>query len=277
MISRNVVLLAGLLEASISFGFAAQRLPEPGPEAGGLRLRLQVAPEGEGHEVRVDLLNVSGKPIALKLQSLGAGRPPGGVAVDREVFFNVVKDKMGVESDPAVAPYVGQNGIGSGVSLLTYAHTFDAGGSFAFRWKTAGRRFKPGDFFLTHNPEFIEDGLYSIRVSLTIEADGQSVLLRSNEQLVSFGGSREVPKSNHGSLAWVNEKENTAGLNLGTHQKIAKGDRFLIRSGTIGRTWTLTLTNVTPQRSSGWLKYSRESATPFFPKPGRKATLIRKK
>ena len=204
MISRNMPCLSALIGAAAALGVAAAELPEPGPEVGGLRLRLRVGPEGEGHDVRLDLLNVSGKRIALKLHWLGPGRSNGEAAVTQEVFRNVLLANVGVESDPALAPYVGQVGIGSGVSWLTYGHKLEPEQAIDLRWKTAGRRFKPGGPLMNHNPEFLEDRLYSVRVSLKINADGRSVLLRSNEQLVSFGGSRKMPRSRYGSLTWVN-------------------------------------------------------------------------
>src|SRR5262245_36575593 len=45
-------------------------VPEPGPEEGGLRLRLVVAPRTDlrqdGYEVRVDLLNISDRATTLR-------------------------------------------------------------------------------------------------------------------------------------------------------------------------------------------------------------------
>ena len=63
-------LLALLAALALPLGAAEPTipLPEPGPEAGGLRLRLLVSPRSgnEGYEVRVDLLNASDRTITVR-------------------------------------------------------------------------------------------------------------------------------------------------------------------------------------------------------------------
>jgi hypothetical protein len=103
------------------------------------------------------------------------------------------------------------------------------------------------------------------------------VLLRSNEQLIPIGGSRELPKHTYGPLWGAYEETKTAMLGLGSLHKIAMGDRFLIHTGTIGMTWTLTLTKVEADRSMGTLEPARTDPTPVFPRQGWNATLIPKK
>jgi hypothetical protein len=58
--------------------------------------------------------------------------------------------------------------------------------------------------------------------------------------------------------------------------KIVPGDRFLIQSGNIGLTWTLTITNVQSDWSIGTLEPSRENPAPVFPSRGASAALIPK-
>src|SRR5437763_11871212 len=60
-----IILVAPLMRAA-----ETSALPEPGPEDGGLRMRLVVVPRiethKEGYDVRVDLLNTSERAITLR-------------------------------------------------------------------------------------------------------------------------------------------------------------------------------------------------------------------
>ena len=66
----------------------------------------------------------------------------------------------------------------------------------AVQWHTAGRHLKNkvSNPLEVQNPEFTEDGLYSVHAGIVLEIGGQMALLRSNEQLVAFGGSKTMPK-----------------------------------------------------------------------------------
>ena len=78
-------------------------LPEPGPEDGGLRLRLAVAPRAEagkeGYDVRLDLLNQSRRPITLR-----AGWRHEHDAGDVKAYMEAATN---IECVPEVAPWVG--------------------------------------------------------------------------------------------------------------------------------------------------------------------------
>src|SRR5262249_50766739 len=117
-------------------------------------------------------------------------------------------------------------------------------------------------------PQFVEPGLYSVHASIVLSAGGRLVQLRSNEQLVPMGRSHESPKHTYGQLLWTDEQSTTATLGLGSLHKILVGDRFLIQSGTIGRTWTLSITNVQTDHSIGTLTPSQTNPPPVFPLRG---------
>jgi hypothetical protein len=127
------------------------------------------------------------------------------------------------------------------------------------------------------NPEFSENGLYSVHASIVIGVAERSVQLRSKEQLVPIGGSRELPKHTYGALWDARVETKTATLGLGSLHKIVPGDRFLIHSGIIGMTWTLTITKVEANHSTGTLEPARVNPTPAFPRQGWNAALIPKK
>ena len=63
-------------------------------------------------------------------------------------------------------------------------------------------------------------------------------------------------------------------MGTGERAKDNQADRFLIQSGTIGRTWTLTITKVEADRSTGTLEPSRVNPTPKFPLRGTNAAFI---
>ena len=107
-----------------------------------------------------------------------------------------------------------------------------------------------------------------VAFSIVVGTAGRSVLLRSNEQLVPIGGSRESPKHTYGPLWGADEGTKTATLGLGSLHKIVPGDRFLIHSGIIGMTWTLTITQVEADHSIGTLEASRVNPAPSFPQRG---------
>src|ERR1035437_5013439 len=70
MKTRIPILALLVLVASHLSAAENTALPEPGPENGGLRMRLMVASRTdtskEGYEVRVDLLNTSERTITLR-------------------------------------------------------------------------------------------------------------------------------------------------------------------------------------------------------------------
>ena len=273
----TILVAAGLKTAAL----AAAALPEPGPEAGGLQLRLVVAPRAaagqEGYDVRVEVVNVTQRAITL--------RAGWWHETDTGDVKDYIEASTSIESYPAIAPWVGQVMAGHRKSPQP-EQVLKAGETLSVRWQTNGRRLKNKvtDPNSVQNPEFAAPGLYSVHATVTILTGDGAVLLRSNEQLVSFGGSRENPKHTFGKLWRVNERTKTATLGLGSLHKIERGDQFRIRTGMLDF-WKLTITEVSPESSTGrlepepWRGPGRPAAehTPPFPERMMDATLIPQK
>jgi hypothetical protein len=124
--------------------------------------------------------------------------------------------------------------------------------------------------------------LYSVHTTLKINTGDRTVLLRSNEQLVSIGGRRESPKHSYGKLLGVDADSKTATLGLGALHKIEPGDEFQIPTG-MTEFWRLTIGQVAPEFSTGRLEplpragLSPPNPHPRFPERYMNATLIPKK
>jgi hypothetical protein len=248
--------------------------PEPGPVADGVRLRLLVTPNAEGgkegYDVQVDLINAGRESIPLR----ACWGTLGGSG-----FKAYVEAATSIESDPAFEPCIGQGGYGGpGRTTPEPEYTLKPSETMSLKWHTTGRHLKNNvsNPLVVQNPEFRESGLYSVHASLVIGIAGRSAHIRSNEQLVPIGGSRELPKHSYGALLDAHQETKTATLSLGSQQKVVPGDRFLIRSGIIGMTWTLTITNVDAGLSIGTLEPSRADPPPAFPRRGWNAALIPK-
>ncbi len=260
---------------------AEAALPEPGPEAGGLRLRLVIAPRieagQEGYAVRVEAVNVAKRAITL--------RAGWWHETEQGDVKDYIEAATSIESYPAIAPWVGQVMAGHRQSPQP-EQVLKAGEMLSVRWQTSGRRLKNRvtDPNAVQNPEFAAPGLYSVHAMVTILTGDGAVLLRSNEQLVSFGGSRENPKHTFGKLWRADENTKTAMLGLGSLHKIERGDQFLIRTGMLDF-WKLTITEVSPESSTGrlepepWRGRERPAAErlPPFPTRMMDATFIPQK
>ena len=274
MRKRTLILIPLVLPLLTLRGLAESTPPEPGPEAGGLRLRLSVTPNpggrDEGYDVQVDLISVIRESIVLQA-NWRAGFHEGG-------FKEYLEAATSIESYPAIEPWLGQVQVGRDKERQP-EYAIKPGETLSLKWHTKGRHLKNkvSDPLEVQNPEFTENGLHSVHARLVIATAGRSVQLRSNEQLVPIGGSRELPKHTYGPLWDANEETKTATLGLGSRHKIMPGDRFRIQSGTIGRTWTLTITKVEADHSIGTLEPARVNPTPAFPLRGANAALIPKK
>ncbi len=250
-------------------------LPEPGPEDMGLRLRLAVSarPTGgkEGYEVKVDLVNASGEPVPLRAHHWRSERHDGG-------FKEFVEAAVGIESYPEIEPWLGQVMGPVEGAIAEPEYPLKPGENLSLMWRTTGRHLKHVVInpLEVQNPEFAQDGLHSVHATIGLIAGGRPVRLRSNEQLVPFGGSRKMPKFTYGQLWSADETTKTAMLGLGSLHKVNLGDRFLIRSGIIGLTWTLTITGVAPEHSVGTLAPSQTDPLPAFPGPRSHAALMPK-
>ena len=250
---------------------------EPGPESGGLRMKLIVSPVKSGLEVRVEIENVSDRPITMK-GSWWHDSSDGD-------FADYIAAALSIETWPAITPWMGQTMAGDRTKPQP-EQSLDSGKTWSTTWKTDGKRLKSHvtDPLSVHNPKFPFPGLYSVhgslRITTTDDINGeQKLMLRSNEQLVSVGDSKAAPKHTYGHLWGANEEDKTASLSLGQLQQIKVGDEFEIVTG-MGESWKLTITKVYPDGSSGKLDPLRKRAQdrrPPFPKRGDEATLILKK
>jgi hypothetical protein len=237
-------------------------------------MRLVVSPHAEGgkegYDVRVDLLNTTKQDITLR-----AGWP---YDTDKGDVKDYIEAATSIEAYPALAPWLGQVMAGHRTSPEP-EHVLKAGKVLSVSWHADGRRLKNRvtDPLAVANPEFLFPGLYSVHATLLISRAERALFLRSNEQLVPIGGSRELPKHTCGPLWWTDEKTKTAALGLGSLHKVVPGDRFLIHTGMIGITWTLTITKVEAGHSTGGLEPSRVNPAPAFPRWGAFAALIPQK
>ena len=245
-------------------------LPEPGPEDGGLRMRLVVVPRTnvskEGYDVRVDLLNTSEHPTTLRA---------GWDGEETGDLKDYIDAATSIECVPAVRRWSGHVGMWPRKSPQP-EQVLKPGAVFSVSWQTEGRHLKnrvtnPID---VQNPEFPFPGLYSVHATLHVITSEGTVTLRSNEQLVPVGGSRATPKSTLGQLLDVGADGKTAMLSLGSLQKVNPGDQFEY-SG-MREHGKLTVTKVTPNYSSGNLEVIfPTNGTP--PARGVEVMLIQKK
>jgi hypothetical protein len=269
-----ILILLGLLP--LIPGTAAAESPEPGPEGGGLRLRLAVKPRAgvakDGYEVRLDLINASERAVTLR----------AGWRDDRETgdVRSYLEAAASIESVPAVAPWIG--GVQQGRRTLPQPeHVLKPGEVLTVDWRTEGPRLKnrvtdPNE---VQNPRFPFPGLYSVHATIDVITAVRTVRLRSNEQLVAVGGNRAMPKYTFGRLWSVDPEKRTAILGLGSLHKVAVGDQFEIGSAKSGH-WKLTITRVEAGMSFGgleMLKTFRPQPESSMPTPLMDATLIEPK
>ncbi len=244
-------------------------LPEPGPEDGGLRMRLVVVPRPDasedGFDVSVDLVNTSERAITLRAG--WRNDDPGDVKA-------YVEAATGIECVPAVRPWSG--GVKDTRRKLPQPeYRLKAGEVLSVRWQTAGRHLKnrvtnPNE---VQNPEFPFPGLYSVHASVDVIASERVVTMRSNEQLVPVGGSRAMPRYTYGHLLAVDEGGKSAVLDLGARHKVEVGDQFEHFSKQTP--WKLTVTKVAPGHCWGRIEMlTPNSDVP--PRSGMGAMLVRK-
>jgi hypothetical protein len=275
--------IGGLL---VLFAFLVQAeevLPDPGPENGGMRLRLVVRPErlttNEVYHVRLDLLNVTEKPITLVADWSDDSQ--------RGDYKEYLEADVSIETYPEIIGLMAQVSAGQRRTPQPQC-VLEANKTLTLEWTSGGKRLKNKWTHLleTQNPAFPADGLYSVHASVKlcvaspaqvgsagaseIESRGKlsaeegngsdarevfkgtfdssnphgTIFLRSNEQQVPIGGSQQLPKFHLGRIVGADNNIDTATIDLGSWQKIEVGDRFKIWSGLIAYTWEMTVTNV---------------------------------
>jgi hypothetical protein len=275
MKTRLFILVCFVLAASLTHAFADVTPAEPGPEEGGLRLRLAVTPrtagDTEGYEVRVDVINFSAQAVTLR------ARWRYDDAGDVKDYIDAATS---IECVPAIAPWMGGVAVGQRKAPQP-EQLLKAGEILSVHWQTEGRQLKnrvtnPNE---VQNPEFPFPGLYSVHATLEVITSERTVRLRSNEQLVPVGGSRAMPKYTMGQLVEVDAEKKTAIVSLGTLHKIETGDQFEIGHPK-GMHWKLTITRVEPRMSWGDLELLTRSTFPPYsnpPQPYMSAVLMRQK
>ena len=231
---------------------AAPALAQPdfGPENGGLRLRLVVSAhsnEGkEGYDVCLDLLSATNRTVTL--------RAAWWHETDKGDVKDYIEASTSIETYPPIAPWEGQVLAAHRISPQP-EYGLKAGEVLSVSWHKDGRRLKNKvtDPNSVQNPEFPFPGLYSVHATARINLGERTVVLRSNEQLVAVGGSREFAKHTYGQLWGVNADAKTARLSLGSLHRVERGDEFQIRTG-MRDFWKLTIEQVTPECFTGRLE-----------------------
>ncbi|HEX2746358.1 MAG TPA: hypothetical protein VHM91_00055, partial [Verrucomicrobiales bacterium] len=223
--------------------------PAPGPENGGLRMRLIIAPDktakAQAQHVKIELLNVSDKPVTLR----------SAWEYDEQTgnFDDYLESATGIETYPAIEPWSGQVRMG-GRSRPQEEKVLKAGETLTVGWLADGRRLKNkvSDPLSVQNPEFPVPGLYSVHAVLHLPTAAGMVSLRSNEQQFAAGNSVALPKSTFGQVISADPKSNFGQINLGTIHQVKTGDQFRIRTG-YSEYYRLTITKTEPSWSGGTL------------------------
>jgi hypothetical protein len=201
------------------------------------------APAGEGYDVRVELVNVADRPIVLR-----AAWEHQEDAADLAAYLIAATN---IESDPPVAPWIGQIMQGHRASPQP-ERTLAAGETLLLAWRTEGRVLKNGvsNPLFVQNPRFPVPGLYAVHATLIVPMADGPVRLRSNEQLVPVGGSTVAPRHTYGQLLEVDAAARTGTLGLGSLHGVKVGDRFGARSN-YRDAWTLTVNRVEAEMAFG--------------------------
>jgi hypothetical protein len=269
-----LLLLPGIIAAQRSQPVASPDkapLLTPGPENGGLRMQMVITPNLRPPATRMDIeiSNVSDRPVTLRADWQNDE--------EKGDLKDYLEAAIGIETLPAIEPWSGQVMVGGRTAPQPEA-TLKPGESLALSWQTDGKRLKTrvADLLKVQNPEFAVPGLYSVHAVLALSANGETVLLRSNEQLFPAGGSYALPRSTWGEVTDVTDKDGTALLRLGWLQKVQKGDQFRIRTG-YSEFYRISILRTEPSWSVGTLfpePLDPESSRAVpFPKTGQWAAL----
>jgi hypothetical protein len=244
--------------------------PEPGPEDGGLRLRLVVGPRAtagkEGFEVRLDLMNVSERAVTLQT---------GWELEEQGDVKDYLEAAASIDTFPQIEPWRGGLAARELRRSPQASQALPAGETLSVRWQTDGKRLKNrvSDPTVVQNPTFPFPGMYAAHATLDVITGQGAVRLRSNEQLVSVGGSRAMPRHTYGRVWSANREKKSATLGLGSLHKVAVGDRFEIPSKTA--VWRLTVTEVQPRSSDCTLELASGDDASAEPPRSAHANLVR--
>lgn len=239
--SRGPVLIATIVTVTSLVGMQSQSAdaPEPlGPEVSGLRMGLQISTrysDGVDHyDVRIRIRNTGSDAIML----VGPAHYEGKA----NTYAEWLKAEMCFETFPELLPPSAQ----TGGAMRATPHpqiTIAPGEESTVSWTSRGRYLKTEDYYNT-TPYFASEGLYSVRARILLHTpDHREILLHSNQQAVSIGGSVTLPKYGVARVIQRDLEKQHVVLSLGARHRIAEGDRFRVPyrfpSG-----WMLTVTEV---------------------------------
>lgn len=258
-VASAVALFCGCLLSAALGADTPTRLPDAGPENGGLRLRLVITQEREvsSNTVTVELQNVGPKTVVLVGE--------WDYQENRDGYQAFFEKRIGFVTYPEVQPDSFQTAGGERRSPQPQ-YELGAGKSLAISWKTKGNQIRQDGPFPGTTPVFPSVGLYGVRASIVVlTKDGRRILLVSNEQPFIVGGVSILPKYATAHVVSVNRDQNAGTIDLGSEQRIEKGDRFVIRWG-LQASWRLTVTNVHTWGSDGSIAVVHHDGRPETPK-----------
>jgi hypothetical protein len=243
----------------------AEQVVEPGPENGGLRLRLMVTkrstPREGGFDVRLEVINASADKVTLRT---------GWESNEEGDVKDYLRLHASVETYPPIEPEKGATGSREVRTTPQKELTLAAGETLSLNWQSTGRRLKTESVLGVENPELVEPGLYSVHVTLNAITATGTHRLRSNEQLVMIGGSAKQPRHTYGHITSIGRK--VSAFSLGSLDGVKVGDEFAITSKS--GSWKLTVVDVGPRYSDVTITGSGEDGA-SEPQLGAGATLVR--
>ncbi len=273
----TAVVFAALLVLSAASGYlAGQALPDPGPESGGLQMRLVVntsrANGNDSREISLELLNVTKEPLKLSAQ--------WPYEKDKGDFAEYLKQAVNFIASPEIGPWEGQT-MASDRKSPQPEYTLMPDAPLVIKWNTTGRVLKKVENFILdmRTQPLPTDGLYTVHAVVIIGVDGGTVTLSSNEQKVPVGGSTEPPKYSTGRIVRCDPETLIAAIDIGRLHKITPGDCFTVRTG-MSEFWRLTIQQAGDKDAEGVLSpsdyYGRDvpDAGPRFPHVGCRVRLI---
>jgi hypothetical protein len=268
-LKRYSIVFPGIAVLLLSLGMKShpnRHLSTLGPKVKALRLGLDIHTysnnDKDSYMVKIRIVNTGSKPVTL------VGKAP--YDSKSESYAEWLKTKICFLTFPELLPPSAQTEGFEQISPIP-ATTLSAGEKFTVTWKAEGRYLKSEHYYNT-TPYFPSEGLYSVRAKVVVHTDkGQDILLYSNEQAVSIGGSVALGK--HG-LAYVTHSDvqkQQVVLNLGSHHRIARADVFHVSAGSFSG-WMLTVVDVRPFSSVANAKKfgpRKDTLDPLPPKSGK--------
>ncbi len=241
--SRSAVAVAAILTVPLLFGMQSRSsiCPGPlGPEVSGLRMGLQITTRRSNgvdrYDVRIRIRNTGPDAITLVGHAPYEGKT--------NTYAEWLKAEMCFETFPELLPPSAQTG-GAMRTSPNPKTTIDPGEEFTVSWSSQGRCLKTEDYYNT-TPYFASEGLYSVRARILLNTpEHRQILLHSNTQPISVGGIVTLPKYGVARVIQQDLRKQNVVLSLGSHHRIAKGDRFRV-PGRFPSGWMLTVTQVSP-------------------------------